>query len=540
LSKSPHRSFPFAWLVLLLTVLVVAFLALRRSPPPPEAGTAARPQRAPGAHTYVNRSLWRDPAPQGGAAAEVPQQGPTLSGYVYDMDGRPLSGAVVSATTFELAGNLPSLAGTVVSDAGGRFALHLPEGTYQVNASHKGYGPASATVRTGDPVSLVLPSSGVVTGRVLDEQRRPVERFTIDVISVVPGHMPAPAPLVSRAFESRDGTFRVEEFPAWAVVVKASAPGYASAFSQPLTLQEKDAKHIELTLPVGCTLTGRVEDPAGAPVPYVLVDAESRLVSGSMSELAMQSANQTQSGPDGAFRIEHVAVGTLHVRAYDGSHAVTTATVELPSCDKAPPVKIVLAQGGGVAGVARTSDGRPLDGARVSLSNRAIGFVAARTDELGRFRFDRIPPGLARMELHYKGQRTLLTLEIKDGEVVNRDLVLFARGRGELRGRISAGGRPIGGARLLLASGHGQSGVDTYYAVTDPDGRYRFADLPEGLYLLSVISTTKGQGIKIAAGGVASLDLDVKPQPEPAMSEEPEDEPETPASPAPKATPRVN
>ncbi|MDW8284132.1 MAG: carboxypeptidase-like regulatory domain-containing protein [Myxococcales bacterium] len=502
-------------------MLIALFFAFRR--PVRESATVSR--RSAPAETkpaaprpsYYNRAVWR--AGEEEAPGAAPLQQSAIDGNVYDGQGRPLVGAVVSATTFELAGNIPSLAGTVQTDRQGRFHLPLPEGAYQINATHEGYGPSSAVVRTGETVSLVLPASGVVVGQVVDEKKQPVQQFTIEVISVVPASMPAPAPVSSRPVSSADGSFRITELPQWPFIVKATAPGYASAFSSPVTVKPGETKRVDLTLQVGCTLTGHVEDQSGTPVPYVLVDAEARIIAGSAGDHSLQAGNQSQTDTTGRFRLEHVPLGTVLVRAYDGNHAVTTSTLEITSCDKLAPVKLVLSPGGSIAGTARTADGQPLPNARLSVANRTVGFVVARSDAQGRFRFTRLPAGMYRMELHHRGQRTLLNVPVKDGEETKQDITMFVRGKGEIRGRVTAGGRPLASARLLAASGHGDKGVDTYYAVTGPDGSYRFTELPEGLYLVSVITTMKGEGVTVQAGGVVTLDLDVTPRPEP---EEPE------------------
>ncbi len=537
--KESPRPFPSTLLALGFLALLIGFgFLLFRSAPgkttdvTKEAPLLPETQRLSG---YHNRAVLSDPVASAAPGATRPAQ-PTISGNVYDSDGLSLSDAVVVATTFELAGNLPSVAATVKTDRGGHFELLLTEGTYQVNARLEGHGPASATVRTGDVVSLVLPQSGVVTGHVYDEHHSPIKSFVLDVISVVPGHMPAPAPLWSKAFDSPDGSFRADQLPAWAVVLRAHAQGYAPALSPSITVAAKETRDLELTLQIGCALSGRVEDKSGAPAAYVLLDAESRLVSGTASELSVQTANQVQSDTDGRFRLEHVPLGTVLVRAYDGAHAVTTATIEVTRCDQLAPAKIVLSTGGSVSGIAKTSDGKPIVNATLSLSHRSIGFVAARSNAEGHFRFERISPGSARLELHYQGQRTLASVSVKEGQDVVQDMVLFGRGTGEIRGRVTAGGRPLSGARLLVASGHGNAGVDTFYPVTDASGSYRLAGVGEGLYLVSVISTTQGKGVKVAAGGVMTVDLDVTPPKEAVKNDDKDDEADEPAA-SPAATP---
>jgi hypothetical protein len=437
-----------------------------------------------------------------------------IIGHVYDMTARPVPDAVVIATTFELAGNLPSPVGSARSDAQGRFEIPLPDGTYQLNASRDGYGPISTIARTGELVSLVLQQSGMVVGHVRDEQARPVPQFVIEVTSATPANMPTPAPLWARSFNSPDGSYRADQLPPWSMIVKAVAPGYAPAFSRPLKVGPGETHQLDLTLAVGCTLLGTVEDRTGTPAPYVLLSAESRLIAGSASGLSANASNQTQSDPQGRFKLEHVPLGAVLVRAYDDSHAVTTVTVDVKSCDQLAPVKLVMSGGGSIEGVARGGDGRPLPHARLTASHRSIGFVATRSDEQGRFRFDRLPPGKVRMELHHEGQRTLAIGTVKEGETTRKDITLFAQGRGEIRGRITASGRPLPYARLLVASNHPRMGIDTYYPTAGPDGMYRVTGLPEGQYIIHISASTRSRAVMVPPGGVVTVDLDVAQAPE--------------------------
>ena len=69
-------------------------------------------------------------------------------------------------------------------------------------------------------------------------------------------------------------------------------------------------------------------------------ETSSSLTAGSSSEQSMQAGNQVQSDPDGRFRLEHVPMGTVFVRAYDGGHAVTTVSVEVKQCAAQPSLKV--------------------------------------------------------------------------------------------------------------------------------------------------------------------------------------------------------
>jgi len=486
-----------------LTVAVAALILWLLRPTPRPDPTAAAPTA--GHRGYRNRSLLRRTS----ATAPAERATPTIHGNVYNGDGKVLEGVSVVATTFDRAGNVPAPVGTTKTDAAGRFDVALPPGTYQLNASLAGYGPTSITAQSGDTISMVLPRSGVLQGHVKDENGAPVRRFTIDIVSVVPGDAPAPPPVWSKTFQSEDGSYRADQVPAWPVIVRASADERAPGLSAPVAVGPGLTRDVDLTLSAGCTLTGTVQDKKGNPLPGVLVNAEERVTAGSASDPALQTATQAQSEGDGTFRIEHAPLGTLVVRAYDGDYAVTTATVVAEDCAKLAPVKLVLSKGGGISGVARGADGAPLAGARLAVTDRAIGYVNTSSDQEGRFHFDSIPPGDVRLEMEHEGQRAMRYVGIKDGETTTQDMILFGGGNGEVRGRVTAGTQPIAGARLLVASNHGQSaGIALYFPVTGEDGTFRIPSIPAGYYAVSVMSTTQGKGIKVEAGTPTTIDFD--------------------------------
>jgi protocatechuate 3,4-dioxygenase beta subunit len=459
--------------------------------------------------SYRNRSIVR--STQGEMAREAQ---PSIEGNVYGMDGVPVADASVVATTFELAGNVTSAAGGMKSDARGHFKIPLPRGTYQLRVNHDGYGPATVTAKSGETVSVMLPKSGVIEGHVRDEKGQPVRQFAIDVIVAVPADIPATPPVWSKRFDSPDGSFRVDALPVWDVVIRATAEGYAPAFTEQIGLEPKGTATMELTLSRGCALTGKVVDKSGKALPHVYVDAESRLAAGEMSDLSMHAAAQAESDLDGSFHLENVPKGTVLVRGYDGSNAVSTVTVDVSDCDKAAPVELAMSSGGGVTGVARNQEGRPLSGAIVSLMSRALGYVSTTTDGEGRYSFDDLAPGIVRVELNYHGNSLLTFTKITDGEVSEHDLVLYGGGKGELRGRVTASGKPIAGARLMIAANRGDGHeISVYNPVTDADGNYSVSSLPPGAYLINVLTVARGKGVEVKADEVANADIDVTPVP---------------------------
>ena len=436
---------------MLIALLVLAgILALHHARKKAEPAAAAE-QGSKAA--YRNRAMVHR-----AAAAEAQEELPTIVGTVYDTDGESLAGAKVTATTFDVAGNIPSTVAAATTDREGRFEISLHEGSYQLNASREGYAPSSAAADTGDTVSIVMARSGAVHGKL--SRTRPAGRcsgFTLDVISMIQGDAPAPAPLWSRTIESPDGAYRVADMPYWPVILRATAADLAPGITPPVAVKAGADKEVDITLSAGCAIAGTVEDRSGKPVGRVLVNAEERLTSGSMADPAVQAASQTQSEDDGTFRIDHVPPGNIIVRGYDGEHAVSSATLTIGDCDKLAPVKLVMAAGGSVTGVAREADGTPIGGAHLQLTDRSVGIVNTVTDGTGRFRFDGMPPGNERLTLEHEGKSVMRFVGVKEGQTVEQDnTALVPDGDAEIRGKVLAGQRPISGARVVPASNRGR------------------------------------------------------------------------------------
>lgn len=522
LRSDSRRSSSTKWLIALLlaTIAIVTALVffLRDDTPAPAAD--ARRKAIPRSG-YLNRALWRTAAPGEGEAPA--REKPSISGLVYDMEGSVIPGARVLATTYQLAGNIPTTAASTDSDAEGRFKLELPEGSYNLIGQKDGFGQSLIIANSGDTVSLILPRSGSVTGHVYDEQHRPVKHFAIDVITAAPDETAAPAPLWSKRFDSPDGSYRVPSLPGWPVSIRATATDYAPAFSTMVAVEPGKNRDIDLTMTVGCSLTGTVVDEKGAPAPYVLLDAEARMGAGATSDMSMEAAKQTQSDEAGRFKLDNVPAGPVLIRAYDGSHAVTTATLDVGDCAKLAPVKMTMTLGGGITGIVRGGDGKPLAAARLVLSHRSVGFVNTTTDAQGRYHFEQIPAAVVRLEAQHNGQHTIVFVTVKEGAQVEQNIALFAKGRGKLRGIITAAKWPLAGAQLLIASNHGlEEGLDLYYPVTGPDGTYELGGLPEGTYLVSVSSTLRSTGVAVKSGEVTVQDLDIADRPPPRQPPPPQ------------------
>ncbi len=503
---APKRSAGRAWIAVVAVTILASALALYftwgKGPSSFRSLRAASTAKS----TYKNRSIVPASAAARGGLAEPgdPRQ------RVYDPDGNLIAAAKIVALTYDMAGNMASAAGTAHSGEDGTFEIPLTEGTYQLNVSGEGFGPTSVVAHTGQSVAVVLPTSGKINGRVVDEKGRPVKKFTVDVISAVPGDAPAPPSLWSKSFDTRDGTFMVDQLPAWPVVVRASSPDFAPGFSTPIQLppHRHAGSHHHHDRGLRARRDGRRQ--AGSPAAPRARERRGALTSGSITDPILQASTQSVSGDDGSFHLEHVPRGSVLLRGYDGDNAATSMTVDAKDCSKIAPIKLVMSPGGSVEGFARRADGKPLAGARLNITERAVGIVNAVSDAEGHYRFDDLPPGVFRIQLEFEGQSALKFVQIRENATAKLDMTLFGQGSGELKGKVSAGDKPIAGARLLVASNHGRTqGVAMYFPMTGADGSFRLTSLPPGPYLVSVMSTPAGTGVEVKKDETASVALDI-------------------------------
>jgi len=502
--------------MLVTAALVTAFFLMRPGEEAPSKATPGSKKAAGPKSGYENRALWpAPPRPARNANAAM------ITGTVYDLQGRPVAGVQITATTFQIAGNQSTAAGTAESGEQGRFELRVAGGTYYLNGNKEGYSPTLAMAHSGDDIGLVLKESGVITGRVLDEQQRPVRQFSIDVMALTPDDMAAPAPSLSKRFDSPDGSFRIEQVPERGVILRATAEDFAPGFSPTLDAGKGSSQSVDITLSSGCVMTGIVEDESGVPVADVFLDAELRRNASMMGPTSFDASSEAQSDAEGRFRLEHVPLGDVLVRAYDGSHAVTTLATTVAACDKLAPVRLRMTAGGGLTGVVTGGDGKPVGGARLTLTHRSVGFVNTLSDDDGHYRFDKLPPGGMRIEAQRGTQRALAMVTITDGETAIRDLPFPAEGTGEVRGQVTAGGKPLSGMQLLLAANDGSGLMNMNYPVTGQDGTYRVAGLPEGKYVVIVSSTNQVLSAQVDKGAVQTVDIDVAVTPRPPTRPQP-------------------
>ncbi|HTO77679.1 MAG TPA: carboxypeptidase-like regulatory domain-containing protein, partial [Thermoanaerobaculia bacterium] len=323
--------------------------------------------------------------------------------------------------------------------------------------------------------AAALPAEPPLTGRVVDAAGDPLAGAAVKAF---PYRSPQEALLdrtlgvapevVSEAKTAADGTFRVS-VPAGTVELslRVSAAGRpAVELAGPFGAEDTE-EPIEVAVPDGRTITGRVTDESGAAVAGALIRASAPLDFPEDSAVA----DETKSGPNGTFTLVAAPKGDVTMRVL--------ATGFAPASDRGahPATRISLTRGGAVEGVVRDAKGRPVSAAIVASAD-----AAARTDGDGKWRLPALREGLVALSgTSAEGDRVAHKdgIRVRKGAVVQVDLVL--QPETGIAGTIvdAATKRPIARARVeALDDPYPMpSSTAAGRARTDSRGRFRLVGL---------------------------------------------------------------
>lgn len=322
----------------------------------------------------------------------------TITGTVVDKSGRPIGDAQVSATPDWASDTVDRAAWAVrgvqetMSDQGGAFRFAgLPDGSYRVRAERVGGSEGTLSLSTGilttpnaAPIKIVVGPDGRALGKIQFADGTPVSAFTIAIDNTRP-----------LAFVTKDGAFAMPA-PAGTYELTVAGPGFVTSSKQVTIVEGEDRDAGTLTVNAGRSISGRVLDEHGAPVPHAIV-AAGALLSGGGAELYIKSesvaAKDTETDDQGRFVLAGFRPGSLTVSA-GKTNAGRSASIQLPASSDSVTLDLVLGPTSTLTGKV-TRNGQPL-GSTIIIAS-PIGamwssfFVTTGPD--GTFAFDALSPG---------------------------------------------------------------------------------------------------------------------------------------------------
>lgn len=367
-------------------------------------------------------------------------------------------------------------------------------------------------------VAALEPAPGAIRVRIVDTARPDAARedtgqAVLVTLRPAAGFLPAGGARVARC-DARGST-----------VFDGLRPGPWQAESDrggacAVRVEPSSSLDVELTLPEGPPLSGRVVDVLGHGVPGATVW---------LSPRAAESATPLCSFVDDVAAIrtdEHgrFRIGSLGAARTIGARApglAPSADVALdPWTDALAELSLVLpGPGAALSGVVLGRGSEPLDGASVYVDAAGEGAHELRTtsDARGAFRFDSVAPGARRLVVCAGGFAPLRE-RVSVAAREERELVLAPCAGFTVEGRITdAGGRALAGASLFAARRPWTVLPDERCGVTtesDAAGRYRLAGVPPGAAWLVVQTEGAGRSERLVEGeegGELVLDLCLPP-----------------------------
>lgn len=479
---------------------------------------------------------------EGATEARIPLlRGGALVGEVVDDRGYPVSGATIEIVGADAAG-MPINETTAMSDfRDAQFERALPGPAPLIPAGELGVMPGpipdlprddavlpAAAARSGEPwvtrgdgtfraepvtpgrvhaivrhpehveaisetvtlspggeahVRVVMRQGGLLEGRVLEEDRRPVAGARVELAATA-------GSLERVTYSADDGTFAFAAVPDEVLISVARPESPADVAARlVVAVPERGRKEVEVVLPrVRDAVAIHVTDDRGYPLDRVEVRAMSLDVAVPLRKTLFTNDDGDVALPDAAglpLRISLVRPGKAPL-----VHQVDAAPKELRLA-----MNLALKATGTITG----RGGRErLEGARVTLFS-PTGPRHATTDADGAFTLTDLSPGRFRVTVARDGfapatlRVTLAGDPDRPTDLGRIDLVEAGTVAGQV---VDPRGEPVAGARVA------RDRVPTYLplgplppgvALTDRDGRFHLDGLPEGQVVLEAYSAELGR-----------------------------------------------
>lgn len=312
-------------------------------------------------------------AVEGGVAGRVGRhvlrRGALLTGIVTDPEGRPIPGARIwRRQGLPGAGAAPEPATATRSDGSFRLPASI-EGEEIVLCAEGFFKAVAAAGWTDEPVHLTMQPAATIRGQVFGPDGSPLPGAR--VFPVRAGDEPRcyfqeegpPCPSAELADSDSEGRFVLGPLsPGW-YWLRVNSPGLQTGIKKAIRAEAGTVvEGVEIRLPEGVAVTGRVLDPEGLPIPGAIVG-----VVGETEDA------WTETDDDGSFRVEAFEAGEISLLLRARGYLEERRSVLVPAgglradftmSPGEPPIEI--------RGLVLDEEGTPVEGALVTLESRRV------------------------------------------------------------------------------------------------------------------------------------------------------------------------
>lgn len=370
---------------------------------------------------------------------------------------------------------------------------------------------ASAVAPDTTGLVLTLQPPHPVAGRVRDDAGAPVTEFRV---VAYPAGRPENSPEKSeREFQASDGRFALEvgQQGEWLLHARSSEGDHRGedvALSVP-----QGGAELVLVLPRASSVSGRVVDPGGRPVPgaqiHVTDDPRG-------AAFAFFGEGEAESDADGRFTIPSAQSGSYVHASHEDWAPSENVALELAPGETRSDLVLALRVGARVTGELFNAEGKPDPGKNVNIASGAMAAMAfglggedsSMTDSAGRFAFEHVTPGkvtvsavpseeelLARFQeggdqeaafLSMMSDMRTASVEVADGGEAH--VVLGSKPKRPVRvhGRVTEAGSALAEKQVFAFAEGGALLSGMKLARTDADGRYELVLDRPGDYVFGI------------------------------------------------------
>ncbi len=358
---------------------------------------------------------------------------------VVDADEAPVAGATVDLLGADAGERtMAPVQASYTTDAEGRARVAAWPGAL-VEASHPDHGRGRARLAGRRSTALVRIELGEraaddtseesLGGVVVDERGGPIEGAQVTAHRQQRGLHPS-----GQGTTGPDGRFEIDGLDRGVHTLVATHPQHPRAYLRGAQTGSFEAR---ITMTGGASLTGRVVDDDGAPVPAFTILA--RVARGALVRRTV--ANVSSYDTDGQFELTGLSEGELELVATARGFPPSEPVPVTVRASGSVPVTITLRRGGRIEGVVRSaSDGSPIQGATISLEGRLGGgssavplLASGVSGPDGRYTLEGIGDTLSSVRVHAEGHhsRILAGLAIEPGRTQTLDVELTPVEEGE-------------------------------------------------------------------------------------------------------------
>ncbi|HEY5927316.1 MAG TPA: carboxypeptidase regulatory-like domain-containing protein, partial [Kofleriaceae bacterium] len=330
----------------------------------------------------------------------------------------------------------------------------------------KGFAPTAMMIDTSgnadttERVALALARGAAMSGRVLDDKRKPIANARV-VATSASEPFPVVDPRRDGVLTGADGSFSIPAVAAGTWRLTATSGDYAPTTSEPLTVDGASARGgVELVLARGGIVRGTVQDKAGKPIAGADVSV---VVQG---YTPWRARRQAFSDDTGKFSIAGLAPRGYDVVAWHDTGASAITPVDL-AAKREHEVTLALDVNGAITGTVVDKTGQPIGDAQVVAHPEWTGGTGDRagwsvrgiqetvTDQAGAFRFAGMPDGTYRVRAARPGASEA-ALSLSTGVATKPDaapIKVVVPADGRLIGKVQmADGKPPIGFTVALGA----------------------------------------------------------------------------------------